>query len=220
MIESVDMKTILFCVICNLLCVLSLKAQGKDSTEIRFEPINFMGVPMIGAIDDFQALIESKGFTFETESNYNCRVLTGNFIGKKVLVLLEPSSKGDIYRSGIVFTDGGLRFTSWDSILQVYNTVKRLLTEKYGKPKSMKENFKCFPYPENKEEKLIELANGNCEYVCMFEIRGKVSSSNLELDGVQIGSVELHISDDRTVVLNYLGFVNDLDEERSRLDNL
>ena len=109
------MKAFLFYIVCNLLCVLSVKSQSEDSTEVRFDPINFMGVPMSGPIDDFQALIVSKGFTFETVSNSNCRVLTGNFIGKKVLILLEPSSKGDIYRSGIVFTNGGAKFTSWDS---------------------------------------------------------------------------------------------------------
>lgn len=214
------MKAFLFYIVCNLLCVLSVKSQSEDSTEVRFDPINFMGVPMSGPIDDFQALIVSKGFTFETVSNSNCRVLTGNFIGKKVLVLLEPSSKGDIYRSGIVFTNGGAKFTSWDSLLQIYNTVKNLLVEKYGEPRYIKENFNCTPYPKNNKEKLIELADGNCEYACVFEIRGKVKSPHLNLNGVQIGNIDLHISEDRTVILNYLGFANDMDEEKSRLDSL
>jgi hypothetical protein len=42
----------------------------------------------------------------------------------------------------------------------------------------------------------------------------------LNLDGVQIGNIDLHISEDRTVILNYLGFANDIDEEKSWLDNL
>ena len=98
--------------------------------------------------------------------------------------------------------------------------MKNLLVEKYGEPRYIKENFNCTPYPKNNKEKLIEVADGNCEYACMFEIRGKVKSPHLNLDGVQIGNIDLHISEDRTVILNYLGFANDMDEEKSRLDSL
>jgi hypothetical protein len=86
---------------------------------------------------------------------------------------------------------------NWASLYGNYSNLKDMLTQKYGTPTEVIEEFKNRFGIENDEFKYLYVSSGECNYKTVFETtNGKIT---LSLD---------HIESDCLVVLSYLDKIN------------
>lgn len=100
--------------------------------------LSFKGVPINGTLQEYTNAMVKAGF--HCEGTYDgVSVLSGDFAGYKGCSVRVSTLKNCDVVSFITVT-----FRSsmvWSSVLDDYNTLKAMLTEKYGKPSDTKENL-------------------------------------------------------------------------------
>ncbi len=94
--------------------------------------LKFMGIPITGTITQFQSKLTQKGCTYNKVVSSNISVGTrafkGTFVGNKVdIYVYYDTSTKLVYRVKAVISG-----VSEDIAEQEYNTIKSLLSQKYG----------------------------------------------------------------------------------------
>ncbi len=100
--------------------------------------MTFKGVEIDGSIQDFANNLTAKDFKVISIEKDNA-MLAGTFTGQDVLVAVytTPNSK-KVYRVAVMYQTG----STWTLIYSQYANLKDMLTQKYGEPAQVKEEFK------------------------------------------------------------------------------
>ena len=133
-----------------LLLVNSVFAQNQHLT--------FKGVPIDGTLKDYTEAMKKAGFKYEGSQD-GVSILSGDFAGfKQCLIRVSTLSNCDVVsRIAVLFPDNN----TWSSLMQDYEHLKTMLTNKYGKPKECTEKFTT--YAESDFSKMSALKSD--EYV-------------------------------------------------------
>lgn len=159
------------------------------------EHLTFKGIPIDGTLKEFTTKLKQKGFTY-IDSEEGAVMLSGDFAGYKncMAVAVSPKEKDLVCKVAVVFP----AWDKWSELESNYMSLKRMLTEKYGKPSKCVEEFQSFLPLEDDNEKMYELQMDRCKYYSVFET-GK-------------GDIELQLSHESVmkcfVVLSYYDGIN------------
>lgn len=145
-------------------------AQVKNDNSVH---LTFKGVPIDGTLDEYVSKMEQNGFV-QTGTNDGLSNLEGDFASYKNCTLGVSTLKNNDLVNKIVVSFPAL--TNWSSLSSNYFNLKELLTEKYGKPSLVKEEFQNFiPKDDGTKMNLVQL--GACKFVSIF----KTDKGSIEL---------------------------------------
>lgn len=134
----------------------------------------FKGMEITGTVDQFGAKLTSQGFTFMGKEDYGS-VYMGSFAGMSdCVVILAPVVNSKDIASVVVMI--GLKlsdyevytYESWEKLLNDYNDLKDLLTQKYGEPTDENEGFTKDVSTSSSFLKLLSVKEGQCEYYAQW----------------------------------------------------
>lgn len=141
-----------------LLALASAMAQSDHLT--------FKGVPIDGALADFSQKLAEKGFK-QVAREGNGMLMKGTFAGKENCMALASrlDNKDLTYSVAVIFPD----MDQWRQLEGLYLELKEMLTQKYGKPASVVEEFQGYSQPRTDNSKLTMLQLDQCNFVTVFE---------------------------------------------------
>lgn len=183
-------------------------------SEEESEHLFFKGVPIDGSLEEYVARMKYVGFEYQGKQDDSTVVLQGDFAGfKNCKVGVAAIQPLDIVNKIIVLfpeRDG------WASLEGDYNSLKALLTEKYGKPSECVEEFLGLYSRElgsNTEgDKLMALKTDACTWRAVYRVpKGRIELS-VENHGGVIG--------ENRVVLRYYDKINSEAVKQQALDDL
>lgn len=153
------MKNILFSVL--IIFALNLSAQNRS------DHLTFKGVPIDGPLNEYVSKMESAGFSYLGTTQNGTALLQGDFAGFKGCIIGVATLKNpDIVNTiGVIFPEK----EDWSSLEENYLHLKKMLTEKYGKPTECVEKFQGYHAPRDNTSKLHELRMDRCTYATTFE---------------------------------------------------
>lgn len=100
--------------------------------------LTFKGVPIDGSLQQYTNAMINAGFHYEGSQD-GVSILSGDFAGyKKCIIGVSTIRNYDIVsKISVIFPDKD----TWSSVLNNYETLRRMLTEKYGTPYDVREKF-------------------------------------------------------------------------------
>ena len=129
------------------------------------EHLTFKGIPIDGNARDFSKNMQSKGFEL-LKTLEGKLLMRGSFCGHpNCYVLISTMEKEDVVSAVNVMFE---RELAWYPLSNRYDTLKNMLTEKYGDPVDVKEVF-VNVYSEEDFLKMIRLQSHDCEWRSVFE---------------------------------------------------
>ena len=149
--------------------------QVKSDTS---KHLTFKGVPINGTLTEYVDKMKKSGFTAKGIQD-GVALLEGEFASyKNCIVLVNTLKKKDLV-SNIVVAFPNRK--DWSSLSSNYFNLKELLTEKYGKPSEVVEEFQSFT-PDNDGSKMTAVELDHCKYYTTYETdRGTIQLS-IDLD--------------------------------------
>ena len=133
--------------------------------------MTFKGVEIDGPVDKFVKALEVEGFVREREED-GVVVMIGDFAGYSdcEIAVISSEEGGGVDAVGVMFHER----EEWPVIEVDYNSLKSMLTMKYGKPYPVVEEFKGRTFDDNKI-KFTFLISDRCEWISTFEMdRGRI----------------------------------------------
>lgn len=146
----------------------------------------FMGVKVAGTTTEFSNQLKLKGFQLSSESTASLTVMKGKLGGESVELLIVGSPKTHLTSKLVVVYPTQ---ETWYSLLDNYQKVKKILTEKYGEPDKGYEFFES-PYELGDGYELQAVKLEKCFYVKVWHETEKFPNQTL---AVRI-SPSLHVS--------------------------
>ena len=180
-----------------------IKAQEVKPQEVKVEKIEkakaepiendnkhleFKGIPINGSLKKFVTNMKTAGFKTVGVISNGTATLKGDFAGYKDCRLYVQTMDGADIVSTIV-----VQFPEcerWDHLHGYYKDLKEMLTQKYGKPYSVREKFIGYI-----PDKMLQVGSDECKYETEFRTeKGKIilRIEPMEYDS---GSVCLQYSD-------------------------
>lgn len=191
----------------SLFCVaLTLASVAQNSTDTSGH-LKFKGVPIDGTLSEYVNTMKKSGFTvIGTEEGVV--LLKGDFAAYKDCVIGVATLKGMdvVSKITVIFPN----HETWGNLSLNYFNLKELLTEKYGKPSEVVEEFNTYPEPRDDNSRMHAVAMDNCKYQTRFELEN--------------GNIQLSIENDgftsRFVMLSYYDRINSDKVRQKALDDL
>lgn len=146
-----------------LICSMGAFAQ-MDRVE---DPhLAFKGVPINGTLQEYVQKMKQKGFDYVGTED-GIAILTGDFAGYKgCTVGVSTLKQKDLVSKIIVlFPDKN----TWSGLSNDYFNLKDMLTEKYGKPAYVTEEFQERPEPRDDNSRMYSVQFDRCKYITSFE---------------------------------------------------
>ncbi len=171
--------------------------------------LSFKGVPINGTLDEYVKAMEKVGFE-KVDNKEGFAELIGDFAGYKNCRIFVCSLKGVNVVNTIT-----VQFPiadNWDDLQSNYDKLKAMLTQKYGKPSKVVEEFqeKGFFAPKTNGEKIHCLIFDRCKWFSVFS----TAKGDIELSMVKVG-----ISD-CSIVLKYFDKINTNKVNTSAINDL
>ena len=143
-----------------MLCYIASIAQTSD------EHLSFKGVPIDGSLSEYVSKMKSAGFSYIGTQD-GTAILQGDFAGFKGCIIgVSTLKNSDVVNTiGVIFPEKD----DWSSLEENYLHLKKMLTEKYGKPSECVEEFQGYGSPSDNSDKLHRLKMDRCTYVTVFE---------------------------------------------------
>jgi hypothetical protein len=183
--------------IISLIFATALFAQGSH--------LKFKGVPIDGSLTEFVNKMKTAGFThIGTEDGI--AALKGDFAGHKNCSIAVCTVKplNIVSMIAVMFENK----YNWSDLESDYNLLKELLTEKYGAPTKVTEEFESTYIDDNR--KLSELSMDRGTWASLFE--------------TESGDIELYINSEgyesTRVVLRYRDKINTEKVRKQALEDL
>lgn len=156
--------------------VLFAKSQTSDH-------LIFKGVPIDGTLDEYVSKMEQNGFThLGTEDG--TALLFGDFAGYKgcYIGVSTLKQKDLVHKIAVIFQD---KYT-WSTLSGNYFDLKKMLTEKYGKPTDVVEKFDVPSYsqPRDDNDKMYKVKFDNCKYYSIWNTDEGQIQLSIEHEGV------------------------------------
>ncbi len=131
----------------------------------------FKGIEITGTVDQFGTKLASQGFKLLSKEA-NTYLYTGRFAGQDdcLIYLLPVENTNNIASVSVMFgvkiSEYGsiYSYETWEELIEDYNNLKDLLTEKYGQPTEQNEGFAQDVYVPDSYFKLHAVKEGQCEY--------------------------------------------------------
>ena len=157
--------------------------------ERGLEHFKFKDIPIDGLLNNFVDKLKKVNFKV-IDITENEALLIGDFAGKKAHVYVQSSSK-IVYGVTVIFETQD----TWNSLKTQYDNVKSNLKAKYGEPKESTEIFNNSIY-EKAGMELYALKEEKCTFRTIF----MTENGN--------GLINLKISSEASVVINYIDSIN------------
>lgn len=139
--------------------------------------LTFKGVPIDGTLEEYVSKMKKSGFShLGTEDG--TALLNGDFAGyKNCYVGVSTLKQKDlVHKIAVIFPDKD----TWSTLSGNYFDLKRMLTEKYGKPSDVVEKFDVPSYsqPRDDQDKMYKVKFDNCKYYSIWETdKGEIQLS-------------------------------------------
>ena len=147
------------------LLVAGLLALFSTVLSAQTEHLAFKGVPIDGSAKVFATRLQSKGFE-PIKTTDGKLALRGSFCGHpNCLVQVNTAEDEDVVSAISVLFE---REITWYALSNNYDTLKNMLTEKYGDPVEVKEQFVNL-YSDEDFLKITRLQSHDCEWRSVFE---------------------------------------------------
>ena len=134
--------------------------------------LKFKGVPIDGSLTEFVNKMKTAGF-IHTGTDHGIASLKGDFAGYKNCIVgvytVKPLNIVSMIAVGFNTRD------SWSDLEHDYNTLKELLTEKYGAPAQVIEKFEGKPLDDN--DKFFAVQMDECTWASLYQ----TDSGDIEL---------------------------------------
>lgn len=144
--------------------------ENTDTTEMidafTSEHLAFKGVPIDGTLKQYVARMKKAGFKYVGAQD-GVAILQGDFAGYKGCEVYVSTLDGYDVVSNIVvkFPDEEI----WRRLYGNYTDLKEMLTEKYGKPSLVNEEFQDSPYLDDDNDRMYAVSMDRCKYDTHFE---------------------------------------------------
>ena len=127
--------------------------------------LTFKGVPIDGSLKEYIAAMKKAGFIYKGTTDDGGAVLTGDFAGyKNCSIKVSTLDNCDVVnRIAVIFSDKN----TWASLIDDYEQLKSMLTQKYGKPKQKIEIFTSY-VGDNNGLKMHALRDEELEWYTKF----------------------------------------------------
>ena len=144
------------------------------------EHLSFKGIPINGTLKQYTAEMMKAGFKNEGTTKEGINVLSGDFAGFKGCYVCVMTIKNCdvVNRISVLFPEK----ETWSALIDDYEFLKELLTEKYGLPTEEIEEFTRPVYSDN--SKIHAISNGEIEWYSVF----RTDLGDIELTLIQ-GSI-------------------------------
>lgn len=130
------------------------------------EHLSFKGVPIDGTLDEYVSKMKQKGFThIGTEDG--TAILNGDFAGYKdcYVGVSTLNQKDLVHKIAVIFPER----ETWSTLSGNYFDLKKMLTEKYGKPSDVVEKFEGSSYSQKDDNsKMYEVKMDRCKYYSIW----------------------------------------------------
>ena len=124
--------------------------------------LKFKGVPIDGTLSSFVNKLKQKGFTVQ-QSDKETVLLNGDFAAVKgCTVVVSEHESGVVNRVAVMFPSQD----TWAMLYNDYSNLKDMLTQKYGKPAVVEEEFQSRSYELDDNTKMYEVLMDRCRYIC------------------------------------------------------
>ncbi len=141
-----------------------------SSTMLTFtqkqEHLSFKGIPIDGRLEQYVYKMKKSGFSHLITEDGSA-LFQGDFAGyKDCYVGVNTYKQIDIVNKVIVlFPDRD----TWSSLSGNYFNLKEMLTEKYGKPSDVVEEFDGYSKPRDDNMKMLAVLSDRCIYYSIWE---------------------------------------------------
>lgn len=188
-----------------------VEEELSDTIEIidvsSSDHLSFKGVPIDGTLKQYIAQMQKVGFS-HIDTQDGVAILQGDFAGYKDCNVYVSTIDGNDVVSTIV-----VRFPNeeiWRRLYGDYTKLKGMLTEKYGKPFSVKEMFEESDYIDDDNDRMHAVRMDRCKYVTQYETgKGKI-----------ILWIEHDMYSSTFVCLQYTDKINDIGARQSAINDL
>ena len=134
--------------------------------------LSFKGVPIDGTLNEYVQKMKQKGFTYlGTEDGI--ALLKGDFAAYKgcTVGVATLKQKDLVSKITVIFPN----CETWATLANNYFSLKEMLTEKYGEPVDVKEEFQGYSEPRDDNSRMHEVGMDRCKYITTFETtKGKI----------------------------------------------
>lgn len=145
-------------IITALFVVLSSVTFSQES-----EHLTFKGVPIDGSLSTFVSKMKSAGFSYLGEMD-GFAIMYGDFAGYHGCAIGVNTLKSlNVSFINVIFPV----CNDWATLEDCYDTLKEMLTQKYGNPVVV-EQFQGRIQPETNNEKLHELYMNRCTWSSLY----------------------------------------------------
>ncbi len=191
---------------------LSSNTTGRDSVPVP-QHMKFMGIPIDGTLTSFTKELKKKGLKhIETFDREQIKFFVGNFAGyTDCLVYAIAASPEGSRVVGVVVTFAPDE--KWSGLASQYETLKRRLTSKYGKPATCVERFQTYVQPNDDFMRMQYLKSDKCEYKCVFETEEGMIA-------LEISHKDWDFGDFNNVSLTYIDRANGVAMDQDAIDDL
>lgn len=169
--------------------------------------LSFKGVPINGTLQEYTNAMVKAGFHYEGTQD-GISLLTGDFAGYKNCIVGVSTLKNlnVVSHIAVLFPDKD----TWTSVLSDYETLKSLLTEKYGIPSDNRERF--IDYNGNDNALIMyALKDGEYEWYTTF---------STDLGNIELSIISGTKYNTAAVRLGYYDKVNSEKVRNSAIDDL
>ena len=170
--------------------------------------LTFKGVPIDGTLTEFVGKLKQKGLT-HLGTEQGVALFNGEFAARKgCSIAAIAHESGNVYRVGVIFPEQD----TWLRLYNDYSSLKEMLTQKYGEPTSVVEEFQSYGGGQNDDDnmKMHYVKYDKCRYIVDFS--------------TEIGTIELRIDHNDMlkcyVVLIYEDTTNGDKVRSSAIDDL
>ncbi len=155
------MKKTLITLFISLTVCNSFAQTNTDSSK----HLTFKGVPLNGTLDQYVLKMKQAGFK-QLSTKDGIAMLQGDFAGYKdcYVGVSTLKQKDLVYKIGVLFPEKD----TWSTLSENYFDLKQMLTEKYGKPSDVVENFDTRSEPRDDGSKMYEVQFDRCKYYSIW----------------------------------------------------
>ncbi|MFT4603085.1 MAG: hypothetical protein ACI857_003272 [Arenicella sp.] len=185
------MKTIFSSILCLLIIASSFAQNNSDSNK----HLTFKGVPIDETLNEFVSKMKNSGFTHVGTDN-GIGKLEGDFAGYKdcIVGVATLKQKDLVSKITVIFPES----ETWSPLSYNYFNLKELLTEKYGEPSNVVEEFDSYSEPRDDGARMRAVQMDYCKFYTTYE--------------TEKGSIQLSIDHDSGmscyVALSYIDKTN------------
>ena len=190
-----------------LLCLFVVAFSFATYAQTESQHLTFKNVPIDGTLNVFVANMKAQGFIAKVDRGGKA-TLYGDFAGYKdcEIYVYTLQNKDLVSTIAVLFPE----CSNWSTLENNYLKLKSMLTQKYGEPAEVVEEFQNKYAEDDDNSKLHELRMDRCNFTTIF----KTDKGQLILKMVADNYSDCH------VLLSYYDRINRMVVEAAALEDL